>query len=264
MTKMTYINLSDLTLPEFEAHKIVSDSDIQEISDSIKSIGVLEPLIVRKINKHFEIVAGCIRYRAARLAGLKSVPCIIYSLEDQAAEVIKIHENLKRISLDHVDQGHTFLMMRDTFSMTEESISKTVGKSISYISNHITLVTFDSQLTSAVKNKTLSFSQARELFSVKDKSTRRQLQRYCQNNGATIEVLKSWIKEYRQNQSLNPPSDSSTPSQTYHYDPPKNYRYCQACGKAVLISDIRQVLYCPPCDTALKQAINEESSKQNK
>lgn len=263
MTKMTYINLSDLTLPEFEAHKVITDSQIKEITQSIKLIGVLEPLLVRKLNKHYEIVAGCIRYRAARLAGLKAVPCIIMSLEDQPAEIIKIHENLKRITLDHVDQGNTFIMMKEKFSMTEQAIADTVGKSISYISNHISLVSQDPHLAAAVKNRAISFSQARELLQVKDKSVRRQLQRYCEKNGATIQVLKSWIKEHNHNLAIQSNQSQPSTEHTYHYDPPKDFRTCQACGKSVLIRDIRQVFYCPPCDTAIKKAIYEESSKKN-
>lgn len=263
MSKLIYINLADLTLPEFEAHKKIKDSDIQEISDSIKTIGVIEPLIVRKLNKHYEIVAGCIRYRAARLAGLRAVPCIIFSLDDQAAEFIKLHENLKRISLDHIDQGNTFVMMRDKFGMTEQSISDSVGKSISYISNHINLVSQDAELSSAVKDGTLTFSQARELLQVKDISTRRQFQRYCERDGATILVLKSWIKEYNDLQLVNPTSNDSAPEQTYVFDRPDDHRSCEACGKSVEIGNIRQLFLCPHCHQAIKQAISDEIAKKD-
>lgn len=262
MTKLTHINLSDLDLPEFEAHTNIDEENIREISESIKTIGILEPLIVRKLNKRFEIVVGCLRFRAARLAGLKAVPCIIFSLNDEQAEIFKIHENLKRVDLDHIDQGNTFIMMIDKFKMTEESISKIVGKSISYISNHINLITQDPDLTAAVKDGSLSFSQARELLQVTDIPTRKQFQSYCQNAGATVRVLKQWIQEYKSSQALIHSSESDTPEPTHHHPTTYDSRTCEACLKPIPSGDIRNLILCSPCHLALKQAISEESQKE--
>ena len=261
MSKITYINLADLSIPEFEAHKQIPDDYISEITQSIKDIGIIEPIIVRKKNKSYEIIAGCIRYRCAKIAGLKSAPCIILSLDDKSAEIMKIHENIKRIPLDHVDQGNTFVMMRDKFLMTESDISAIVGKSIPYISQHISLVSHDEQLIKSVREKKISFSQARELMKVDDKAERRRLLLYCQNDGATVEVLKNWIKDWKNSILLKSPLSQSPESVPYHQDRPQDWRSCQACGKATNISDIRQVFYCPPCESAIKQAILEEKSK---
>ncbi|MBA7483571.1 Nucleoid occlusion protein [subsurface metagenome] len=260
MSKIIYINLSDLTMPEFEAHKQIPDDYIAEITQSIKDIGIIEPLIVRKKEKSYEIIVGCIRYRCAKIAGLKSVPAIILSLDDKAAEVMKIHENIKRIPLDHVDQGNTFVMMRDKFLMTENDISAIVGKSIAYISQHISLVSHDEELIRAVREKMISFSQARELMKVDDKVERRRLLLFCQNEGATVEVLKTWIKDYKNSKLLESPVSDSGDSTPYHQDRVQDWRTCQACGKATNISDIRQLFLCPPCESALKKAFSEEKS----
>ncbi len=262
MSQLKYINLADLQLPEFEAHALIDNYQITEISASIKEIGVIEPLIIRKIDKHLEIVAGCIRYHAAKLAGLKAVPCITLSLDDNQAEIIKLHENIKRVNLDHVDQGQTFIMMQSKFNMTEETIARSAGKSTAYVSNHISLVRQDTDLSNAVKQGTISFSQARELLQVKDKSTRRQFQQYCERDGATIEVLKSWIKEHNNHISSTTPEKESDTRHEFVYTPVKYFRICEACGAEVPLSHIMQVIYCPPCHNALKQAIEEEKSKQ--
>lgn len=258
MSQIKYINLADLNLPEFEAHKHIDEKQISEISDSIKEIGVLEPIIVRKANKHLEIVAGCIRYRAAIIAGLKAIPCIVMSLEDDKAEIIKLHENVKRITLDHVDQGNTFIMLREKFGMTEDAIASSVGKSTPYVSQHISLITQDSELASSVKKGTLTFSQARELLTVKNKSQRKHFQKYCENGGATIDVLKNWIRDYNNQMPADShPDETNTPPDSY-IEPRKEYRSCEACDKPVEIGDIRQVLYCPTCHRAIKDAIFEE------
>ncbi|MBA7608300.1 Nucleoid occlusion protein [subsurface metagenome] len=258
---LRHINLSSLDLPEFEAHNNIPEHQLTEISDSIKKIGVIEPVIVRKKNKRYEIVAGCIRYRAAKLAGLKAVPCIILSLSDDEAEIMKIHENLKRINLDHVDQGNTFIMLREKFNMTEEGISSIVGKSVSYISNHINLVSQDKELAADVKSGLLSFSQARELLKVSDIATRRYYQKYCEREGATVEILRQWIKEYKDRQAIDVKSEPSSSSTPIRYEQHSDLRICEACDKPTKITDIRQVFYCPSCHTAIKQAISDEKNK---
>lgn len=261
MAQIKYINLSDLNLPDFQAHSDIPHDHIHEISESIKSIGIIEPLIIRKTDYGLEIVAGCVRYHAAILAGLKAVPCINMSLDPQAAEILKLHENIKRIPLDHVDQGHTFIMMMETFGMTEKSIAESVGRSIAYISQHISLVRIDNELTSAVKDKSLSFSQARELMRIDDPNERNRLLMFCKNDGATVQVLQRWVQDYlRKPDSSSPPGESKS-DPTYDYSDSQISRSCEACGNSVEIKDIRQVFYCPPCHTAIKNAISEEKKK---
>ncbi len=261
MSKISYIELSKLLLPEFEAHKQIPDEYISEISGSIKKLGILEPLLVRPIDEDFEIVAGCIRYRCAKIAGLKSAPCIILSLNDKEAEEVKLHENIKRVPLDHIDQGNTFVMMRDKFSMTENDIALSFGKSVAYISQHVSLVSQDEDLILSVREGRLSFSQARELLQINDKTERRRLRLYCENDGATVEVLRNWIRDYKNSLLADTPVSESKESVSYIQDRPQDWRSCQACGKATEIKHIRQLILCPPCDIAIRNAILEEKSE---
>lgn len=261
MSKIVYVNLADLNLPVFQAHQNVPQEHIQEISESIKLLGVIEPLIIRDSEQGLEIVAGCVRYRAALLAGLKAVPTINMDLDPKSAEILKLHENVKRIPLDHVDQGHTFIMMMETFKMTEKDISERVGKSIAYISQHVSLVRVDNELTQAVKDKLISFSQARELMRVSDPEERNRLLSYCMNDGATVQVLQRWIQEYLQNSSKLPPSEHSVSVPDSDRNDPHISRFCDACGKSTEISKIRTSFFCDTCHSAIKNAISDEKSK---
>ncbi|MBA7486129.1 Nucleoid occlusion protein [subsurface metagenome] len=262
MPHIQYINLADLTLPKFQSHQKIPREDIQELSDSIKSIGIIEPLIIRDIPEGKEIVAGCLRYHAALLAGLKAVPCLNMSLDPKQAEILKLHENVKRIPLDHVDQGHTFIMMMETFKMTELQISESIGKSISYISQHVSLVKVDNELTKAVKSGIISFSQARELMRVDDTVERMRFLSYCQHDGATVEVLRRWIQDYQRDSVDKSTSRQNLPEFSYGHNDPNIYRNCEACDKSVNIKEIRQVFYCPTCDMAIRLAISEEKLKK--
>ncbi|MBA7535624.1 Nucleoid occlusion protein [subsurface metagenome] len=258
MSKIFFVNLGDLSLPPFQAHRDISPEHIKEISDSIKLLGVIEPLIVRRTDEGLEIVAGCVRYQAALLAGLKAVPCIITNLDLKASEILKLHENVKRIPLDHVDQGHTFLNMMVTFAMTEKDISECSGKSITYISQHISLVRLDNELTRAVKEGSISFSQARQLMRLGDSYERNRLLHTCQNSGATVQVLRGWVDDELRKLNILPPAADSSPVDISKNNGQHIQYICEACDNPIKTSEIMQVIYCPTCHKALKDAISEE------
>jgi len=261
MSKIKFINLADLNLPEFQAHSDTPREQLQELAESIKQIGIIEPLIVRNTDQGIEIVAGCLRYQAAILAGLKAAPCINMTLDPKSAEILKLHENVKRIPLDHIDQGMTFIMMMETFNMTEKAISECVGKSIAYISQHVSLVRIDNELTQAVKECSISFSQARELMRLNDKDERMRLLSYCQNDGATVQVLQRWVQEALHNIPKSSSSEPLSPSSLLPLQTPEISRNCQACGNSVEIGKIQQVIFCPDCAHAILSAISEEKKK---
>ncbi|MBA7608979.1 Nucleoid occlusion protein [subsurface metagenome] len=261
MSKIKYVNLADLHLPDFQAHKNIHQDHIKELSDSIKTIGVIEPLIIRDTDQGLEIVAGSLRYRASILAGLKAVPCINMSLDPKSAEILKLHENVKRIPLDHVDQGHTFIMMMKTFEMTEKDISECVGKSIAYISQHVSLIRVDNELTQAVKNKLIPFSHSRELMRIDDPEERNRLLSFCINDGATLQVLQGWVQDSLRSLPSGAISGPEIPDSSPETNDPFVARICEACGKSVDISKIRQVFYCPVCHHSIKNAISEEKNR---
>ncbi len=261
MAEISYINLADLNLPVFQAHRDIHKSLIVELTESIKDIGIIEPLIVRDTDNGTEIVAGCLRFQCAKLAGLKAVPCINMSLDPKAAEVIKLHENIKRIPLDHVDQGSTFIMMMETFHMTEDSIATHVGKSIAYISQHVSLVRLYEDITKSVKEKKISFSQARQLIRIDNFEERKRLKHYCENDGATISVLTRWVNDYLCQKASELPPVESEPVIEEPENTPFVSRDCDACGASTKINDVRTSYYCPPCHSALKTAISEENSQ---
>ena len=112
-----------------------------------------------------------------------------------------------------------------------------------------------------VRSGSISFTQARELLKVSDKSERKRLISYCQNNGATVQVLQGWVQDYLRSISVSPPPESAADSEVQPLQSPDISRKCQACDKSVEISQIRQVFFCPPCRQAILSAIEEEKAR---
>jgi len=145
--------------------------------------------------------------------------------------------------------------------MTEKDIAECSGKSIAYVSQHISLVRLDNELTHAVKEGSISFSQARELMRVDDPSERKRLLLYSQHDGATVQVLQRWVQEYLSSSAPEPSPEHISDASSLDHNDPHISRFCEACGKSVEISKIRQVFYCPVCHHSIKNAISEEKNR---
>jgi len=261
MAQIIYVNLADLNLPAFQAHSKIPEAKLTEIAESVKEVGIIEPLIITNTKDGLEIVAGCVRYRAALIAGLKAVPCINMSLDPKASEIIKLHENIKRIPLDHIDQGTTFIMMMKEYNMTEQNVADSVGKSVAYVSQHISVIKFGGILSKEVKSGSISFSQARELMRVDNLDERNRLMTFCKNDGASVQVLHQWVQEYLRKPMPELPADEFLMKDIPHEDTSELFRSCEACDSKVNISEIYQVFYCKKCHIAIKTAIFEEKQK---
>jgi ParB/RepB/Spo0J family partition protein len=258
MDKITEVKLSDLNLPSFQFHSDIPQQHIHEIAESIKSIGIIEPLIVRNTDNGHEIVCGCVRYQASILAGLKSVPCIIKTLSPEQAEFLKIHENLKRLPSNDVYLGNFFIMLIDEHNMTAQSISERIGKSRPYVSQRISLVRFYSDLIDAVKDGSITFSQARQLMRLNDPSLRKYYLQTCQNSGASVYILTQWIDDQLRKPNISPPAAESSPDEIHSGNGLHLTRNCEACLNPIEIINIRHVFFCPPCRKAILDAISEE------
>ena len=254
--QISNINLSKIIPPAFDQRTDTDETADQELLDSIKQFGVLEPILVRQKVNQFEIIAGHRRFRMAQRAGLPTLPCIIQKAGDKETELIKIHENIHRLPLSHIDQGNTFLYLRETFSMNEAEIASLVGKSVPYVSQHLTLIKSDKEILDAVNKEEITFSAARELNQVVDPSERKRLLDIVRENGATVPVLQSWVRE------SNRVPGSSGPNTVYVPDggqPPYSSNptfSCQACDRTFKIGEMHIVRLCPSCEFSFKSAIS--------
>jgi len=255
MSQIEYIKLEKLFIPDFDGRLEVDQNKIIEISESIKELTVMEPITVRAKNGKYEIVFGSCRYRASKLAGLDAMPCIIVKADDELAEKMKLHENLKRLPLGHLDQALTFARLISVFKMTETQISKLSGKSVPYISQHITLLGAGEELINAVQDNHINFSVARELMHVKNEKTKLHLLDYAVKGGASVDTVKNWVLEARQEEEFpdreTPHTDSEPPS----FSRPPSTFICKTCEEPTQIVNMYILRICPECHNSIMEDI---------
>jgi ParB family chromosome partitioning protein len=141
-------------------------TSIEELAESIKSQGVLQPILVRSLDDGYEIIAGERRWRAAQLAGLKEVPVVVRNVDDSAAMVIALIENIQREDLNPLEEASGIQRLINEFAMTHETAGKAVGRSRSAVSNLLRLLSLEKPVQELLMGGNIDMGHARALLAV--------------------------------------------------------------------------------------------------
>lgn len=187
--------IEKLRVNPYQPRKTFNEESLQELAESIKEHGVIQPIIVKKSIKDYEIVAGERRYRASKLAGKTTIPCIIRDFTDNQMMEIAVLENLQREDLNAIEEALGFEMLMKNLNLTQESLSKRIGKSRSYITNMLGLLTLPEPVKLLVKEGKISTSHARTLSKIEDKTKIEELANKIVNENLNVRDLEEETKE---------------------------------------------------------------------
>ncbi len=166
------ININ-LIKPNKYQPRIDFDKDkLLDLTNSIKNHGIIQPIIVRKIEDkedNYEIVAGERRWRASKLAGLDNMPCIVKDLDSELSSKYALIENIQREDLNPVEEGKAYKQLIDKYELTQEQLAKEVGKSRSYITNSIRLLNLNKEVLKYIYDGKISLGHGKVLLAMKDK-----------------------------------------------------------------------------------------------
>ncbi|SDI58076.1 ParB/RepB/Spo0J family partition protein [Alteribacillus bidgolensis] len=164
------VKIKDLRPNPYQPRQSFTEEAISELKESIEEHGVLQPLIVRKSIKGYEIVAGERRYRAARAAGLKTVPAVEKEFSDEKMMEVALIENLQRENLNPLEEARAYEKLMKYLGVTQEELSKRLGKSRPHIANHLRLMQLPKDVQHKLANKTISMGHGRTLLGLNDKT----------------------------------------------------------------------------------------------
>lgn len=162
------INLSEIRSNPYQPRKTFNEESLNELATSIKQYGIVEPIIVKKSIKGYELIAGERRCKAAKIAGLTKVPAIIKDFNDQEMMEIALIENIQREDLNPIDEATSVANIIKLRGMTQEEFATTFGKSRSYVTNLLGLLNLPKDVQNKLINKEISMSHARVLSKIDD------------------------------------------------------------------------------------------------
>jgi ParB family chromosome partitioning protein len=191
-------NVDELRPNPYQPRKNFDDQAIAELADSIKQHGVVQPLIVRKSIRGYEVIAGERRLRAARQAELERVPIVVREFTDEQMMEIALVENLQREDLNPMEIAMAYQKLMDRLTLTQEELSERVGKSRPHVANFLRLLHLPMDIQSNVSRGTLSMGHARALLAVKDEQLQLQLATKTIKEKASVRQLEEWIQRLQQ------------------------------------------------------------------
>lgn len=190
-----------------QPRKRFDEKSISELAQSIKTHGVIQPIILTTRGQRYLIVAGERRWRASKEAGLSTIPAIIRDYSDRDIAEISIIENLQREDLNPIESARAIRELIEKFDMTQESVADKIGKSRPAVANTLRLLTLPDKILDMVENYRLSAGHARALVSVNDRQLQQKLAEMSCDNKITVRELEKYIKQ------------AHNPTQTIHKAP---------------------------------------------
>lgn len=192
--------IEDLPLAEvrpnpYQPRKNFDEKKLTELAESIKENGVLQPIIVRRSVSGYEIIAGERRYRASELAGKATIPAIIRQFDESQMMEVAILENLQREDLTPLEEAQAYEMLQKNLGLTQEEVSKKMGKSRPYITNYLRLLTLPQKTKGLLQRGELSMGQARTLLGLKDKTKIDDLAKRVVKEGMPVRKLEALVSQ---------------------------------------------------------------------
>ena len=195
---VTEVNIDDIRSNPYQPRKSFDIESLNELAKSIKEYGVVQPIIVKKSIKGYELVAGERRTKAAKIAGLKKIPAIIKDFDDQEMMEIALVENIQREDLNPIDEATSISNIIKLRGYTQEEFANKFGKSRSYVTNILGLLKLPDEVKKLVEKRSLSMSHARVISKIEDEDKAIDLAKKVITDSLSVHELEKLSQEEKQ------------------------------------------------------------------
>lgn len=242
--------------------RTATDEGITQLANSIRQIGIIEPLIVLKSGEEYILQAGMRRLVAAKQVGLATVPCIIVDVDKEASISITLHENLYRENLNPVDEAAIYQQLRDRHRYSGLEIARMIGRKEGYVSQRLQIIFWPDNLINALSSDQISFSVARELSIITDLKHMDWLLKHAVESGVNYRTARRWRIEWQS----RVPEEKEEPDYTKpppEEEPPEAPRVpCWWCDRRFDPTKIITIEVCHQCFSALQFSKDKLAEKE--
>lgn len=196
------INVTDLVPNPYQPRKVFEPEKMKELVESVKQHGVIQPLIVRKRDDQYEIVAGERRWRAAKTAGLKAVPVVIRDYDEEAMMEVAMIENIQRHDLNPLEEAEGIKSMMDKLQLTQADAAKKLGRSRTAVTNILRLLNLPAKIRDYISKEELTLGQVRPLLVIEDEAKQLLLAQTIMTKGWSVRKVEDVVKEFKEGHDL--------------------------------------------------------------
>lgn len=192
--EVVMVKLTDIIPNRFQPRLTFDEEALNELANSIREHGIIQPLILRDLGSKYEIIAGERRYKAATLAGLTEVPAIIGAMDDQTSAELALIENIQRKDLSAIEEAKSYKKILDMGNFTQEELAKRMGKAQSTIANKMRLLSLTNEVQVALMNNLISERHARCLLQIKDEDKQKEVLNKIISERMNVRDTDTYIK----------------------------------------------------------------------
>ena len=193
---VTELELDAIEPNRKQPRKYFDETALEELAASLKSYGMIQPIVVKKNGEYYEIIAGERRWRAAKIAGMEKVPVVIKEWEGSEAFEAALVENLQREDLNPIEEAESYQRLQEEFQLSQEKIAEKVGKSRSAITNSLRLLQLDARVRNFVMENKLTGGHARSLLPITDGDMQFELAEHIIEEGLSVRAVEALVKAY--------------------------------------------------------------------
>lgn len=211
------LNINRIEPNKNQPRKEFNEDALQELADSIKQFGVIEPLVVVKRKGYYELIAGERRWRAARLAGLKEVPVVIKDYDDQQIVEIALIENIQREDLNPIEEAHAYERLIQEFNLTQDEVAERVSKSRTTVTNALRLLKLTEKVQQMLIDDMLSTGHVRALITIADPQLQYETAMYIFDKKLSVRETESYVKKLLNKEPKEKTSEKEDPELSFLY-----------------------------------------------
>ncbi|GKS17670.1 ParB/RepB/Spo0J family partition protein [Staphylococcus argenteus] len=191
------IDITEIKPNPYQPRKTFDENHLNDLADSIKQYGILQPIVLRKTVRGYYIVVGERRFRASKIAGLKHVSAIIKELTDEDMMELAVIENLQREDLNAIEEAESYQRLMTDLKITQQEVAKRLSKSRPYIANMLRLLHLPKKISDMVKDGRLTSAHGRTLLAIKDEQQMLKLARKVVKEKWSVRFLENYINEMK-------------------------------------------------------------------
>ncbi len=199
---IAYVKIMSILENRFQPRQNYDEAKLEDLKASIKEKGVLQPILVRKHENGYEMIAGERRLRAAKAVGLEQVPVIIKNVTDREALVLALVENIQREELNAIEEALGFKRLMEEFQFTQEAVAEAIGKDRSTVTNLLRLLRLPEEIQKQVADDKLSMGHARALLSLEGPAIQKKMARVIIDRGLSVRQVENLVKKAHQGQNI--------------------------------------------------------------
>jgi ParB family chromosome partitioning protein len=192
---IVYLEIDSIVSKEEQPRKYFDEEALEDLADSIRLHGIIQPIIVRRADEKYEIVAGERRWRASKKAQLKKIPCIIKDIDIETASKIALIENVQREDLNPIEEAIAYKRIMDEYNLKQEEIGEAIGKSRTYVANSIRLLNLHEKVIEYIYEGKLSSGHGKALLGIKDKDEQLKACEKIIDLGLNVRETEAEIKQ---------------------------------------------------------------------